>query len=99
VATPRKIHCEIFRQGDRVGYRVRFHDADTFHYVTGDFESLQWALDVHDPHSERIWEQPAHTDAAGVVLKSDEYKPGTVGWRTEQEEVSGPRRSPAQRRR
>jgi hypothetical protein len=80
VATARKIHCEIFRKGERFGYRVRFHDAKTFHYVIGDFESLKWALEVHDPHNERIWEEPGPGDATDVVLKSDEYKPGSVGW-------------------
>ena len=77
----------------------RFHGAETFHYVTGNFESLEWALEVHDSHNERIWKQAGPVDAADVVLKSDEYKPGSVGWQMEQTEVEGPRRSPAKRRR
>ena len=50
------------------------------------------AIEVHDSHNERIWEQPGPSDTADVVLKPAEYKPYTVGWQMEQEEIKGPRR-------
>ena len=50
----RKLHGEIYRDGERFGYRVRFHDADHFHYVAPRYESLQRALETHDGQQERI---------------------------------------------
>jgi hypothetical protein len=47
----------------------------------------------HDGHQERIWEQPGPSTAADVVLVSDEYQPDSVGWRMEQQEIQGPRKS------
>jgi hypothetical protein len=96
----RKFHFEVFRDGGRFGFRVRFHHKDHFHYVVPGYESVKRVLEVHDVHNERIWEQPSPDDAADVVLKSDEYKPGSMRWHMEQQQaISGPRRSPAGRRR
>ena len=38
--------------------------------------------------------QPGPVAAADVALASDEYKPESVSWRMEQQEIRGPRRSP-----
>jgi hypothetical protein len=93
----RQIHCEIFRDGARFGYRVHFCDSDHFHYISSSCEGLERALEAHDGHQERNWERPGPFAAADVVLVSDEYKPESVGWRMKQQEIQDPRKTPFRR--
>jgi hypothetical protein len=93
----RKTHCEIFRDGERFGYRVRFYDSDHFHYISSSYEGPERALEAHDKHQERIWEQTRPFAAADVLLVSDEYKPESVGWRMKQQEIQKPLTTPFSR--
>jgi hypothetical protein len=68
------------------------------HCTSPSYESLERALESHDGHQEPVWEQTrGHLRLADVVLVSDEYKPDSVGWRMEQQEINGRRRSPFRR--
>jgi hypothetical protein len=58
---------------------------------------LERALESHDGHQERVCEQAGPSADADVVLVSDEYKPDSVGWRMEQQEIQGRRKSPFRR--
>jgi hypothetical protein len=60
----RKIHCEIFHDGEH--FRFRFRDSGRFHYVSCSYESLE------------VWEQSGPSAAADVLLVSDEYQPDSV---------------------
>ena len=95
----RKIYCEIFRDGDpsATAFAFRTEPITTTRSV---------AMPTSKPRSkhttlrnERIWVEPGPGDPADVALKADEYKPDTEGWRMEQANIKGPRRSPTRRRR
>ena len=47
--------------------------------MSSSYDSLEGALESHDVHQERAWEQPGPSESADVVLVSDEYKPDSVG--------------------
>jgi hypothetical protein len=84
----RKIQCEIFREGQRFGYRVRFHDAERFHYTSPRYESLERALAAHDGHQKRIWEQPGLSAAALMAYPRSAVS--RVSWRESRSVLQSP---------